>query len=61
MKLTNVLLFEFTWRSALFQRLKGDELTSQMSLDEGGLFISFTHSTELVSCTHFTYRTRRRW
>ena len=40
MKLTNVLLFEFTWISALLQQLKDDGLTSQMSLDEGGLYVS---------------------
>jgi hypothetical protein len=50
-KLTNVLLFEFTWMLVLLQRLEGEELTSQMSLDEGGLFVSLysTRENELYS------------
>jgi hypothetical protein len=35
----------------LLQRLEGEELTSQMSLDEGGLFVSFNQSSSLAVLT----------
>lgn len=62
---TDVLLLEFTWLSALSPNEESEgQLTSQMSLDEGGLTVSFDGSVAAPVAaqadTHFTCLPRRR-